>query len=324
MADAKRTRLDTSRKLNRRLHLREIKDDRDSQSETVGADLRAARLRMGYDLASVGEALHIKVVNLRAIEEGDFETLPGATYALGFVRSYANFVGLGPDECIRRFKAEMTKRSDVTFNDLTRSDEEAFPIQSVLIVAGVILLAALGWYVASLALRSEPNVIVDAGTAVPDVAQPVSEPTTRPTADPVLISGEVSAPTRTIGSEPGTFAPIPLPEGEGIPQGTAWGTENHDGHIRLRAREDVWLRLESNERVLFERSLAAGDSYQPPNETEVIVVTRNAGALDLFVDGTYFGPIGKSGAMVAGLVLRPDELLQAIEDAKIAAETEVE
>src|SRR5210317_1596773 len=87
-----------------RLHLREIKGDDEFQNETVGADLRAARLRLGQDLGTVGEAIRIKVDHLRAIEESDLEALPGTTYALGFVRSYAEYVGLGADECIRRFK----------------------------------------------------------------------------------------------------------------------------------------------------------------------------------------------------------------------------
>src|SRR5215475_10236539 len=78
----------------RRIHLREISGDADQPLETVGQDLRAARLRRGDDLATVSRALKIRKDHLEAIEEDKLENLPGKNYALGFVRSYADYLGL--------------------------------------------------------------------------------------------------------------------------------------------------------------------------------------------------------------------------------------
>ena len=73
----------------RRIHLREISGDSDTPLDTVGQELRAARLRRGDDLATVSRALKIRKDHLEAVEEDDIESLPGKTYAIGFVRSYA-------------------------------------------------------------------------------------------------------------------------------------------------------------------------------------------------------------------------------------------
>ena len=78
----------------RRIHLREISGDSESPLETVGQDLRAARLRRGDEIAQVSRALKIRKDHLEALEEDRLEDLPGKTYAIGFVRSYACHLGL--------------------------------------------------------------------------------------------------------------------------------------------------------------------------------------------------------------------------------------
>src|ERR1700761_9255675 len=90
----------------RRLHLREISGDSESPLETVGQDLRAARLRRGDDLATVSKALKIRKDHLEAVEEDRLEALPGRTYAVGFVRTYADYLGLDAIQSVERYKAE--------------------------------------------------------------------------------------------------------------------------------------------------------------------------------------------------------------------------
>src|ERR1700748_1227444 len=82
----------------RRIHLREISGDSECPLQTVGQDLRAARLRRGDEIAQVSRALKIRKDHLEALEEDRLEDLPGKNYALGFVRSYARHLGLGPDQ----------------------------------------------------------------------------------------------------------------------------------------------------------------------------------------------------------------------------------
>ena len=97
----------------KRIHLREISGDADAPLETVGQDLRAARLRRGDDLATVSRALKIRRDHLEALEEDRFEALPGRAYAVGFVRSYADYLGLDPLQCVERFKGEIAGRNEV-------------------------------------------------------------------------------------------------------------------------------------------------------------------------------------------------------------------
>jgi len=75
-------------------------------NDSVGATLKAARLARGIEVDVVSQTIHIRPSQLKAIEANDIESLPGMTYAVGFVRSYANFLGLNGAEIVHRFKAE--------------------------------------------------------------------------------------------------------------------------------------------------------------------------------------------------------------------------
>lgn len=73
----------------------------------IGADLRAARQREALNLADVAARLRIGQPYLQAMEEGRFEDLPGRTYAVGFLRTYANFIGLDGERFIERYRDEV-------------------------------------------------------------------------------------------------------------------------------------------------------------------------------------------------------------------------
>lgn len=75
-------------------------------SFSVGATLRDGRERLGYDLPLVSNKLRIRQAFLLALEDGRYKDLPGGTYAIGFLRTYAEFLGLDGEEMVRRFRQE--------------------------------------------------------------------------------------------------------------------------------------------------------------------------------------------------------------------------
>ncbi|MHA1568726.1 MAG: helix-turn-helix domain-containing protein, partial [Alphaproteobacteria bacterium] len=117
----------------------------------VAATLRKARMASGQDLREVADRLRIRRIYLQAIEEGRFADLPGPAYAVGFVRTLADHLGLDAEEIVRRFKEEVAevsdldKRTDLTFPEPV--SEGRAPTVPILLIA-VLLAAAVygGWY----------------------------------------------------------------------------------------------------------------------------------------------------------------------------------
>ncbi|MGB0625088.1 MAG: RodZ domain-containing protein [Alphaproteobacteria bacterium] len=117
-------------------------------ADHVGSFLREARENAGSTVADIARNLRIRRVYLEAIEDGRFDELPGATYAIGFVRSYAAYLGLDAPVLVERFKEEASgiqAPQDLDFP--TPVPEGRFP--GGLLVTICLLLAGAafgGWY----------------------------------------------------------------------------------------------------------------------------------------------------------------------------------
>src|ERR1700712_2568166 len=129
----------------RRIHLREISGDNESPLETVGSDLRAARLRRGDEIAQVSRALKIRKDHLEALEEDRLEDLPGKTYAIGFIRSYARHLGLDSNLYVQRFKQDISGRPEEQSREPApiHQDEGRRLPQGWRIIAGVVVILLL-------------------------------------------------------------------------------------------------------------------------------------------------------------------------------------
>src|SRR5258708_6772467 len=89
--------------------------DEDSQSvrraATIGELLRQTREQYDTSIEQIGAALRIRPVFLQAIEDNQYDRLPGPVYAVGFVRTYADYLGLDGAAIAHRFKSEAAGRS---------------------------------------------------------------------------------------------------------------------------------------------------------------------------------------------------------------------
>ncbi len=72
----------------------------------AGERLYQERVRKGYTLEEVSKATKIRFSFLSSIEKGEYKKLPSGTYAHGFVRNYAQFLGLPEHELLALFKRE--------------------------------------------------------------------------------------------------------------------------------------------------------------------------------------------------------------------------
>jgi cytoskeletal protein RodZ len=115
---------------------------------SVGDVLRTRRLALDIDINEAAAALKIKAAYLAAIEEGRPDQLPGATYAVGFVRSYSELVGLDSTALLRQFKLEcagLSAKPDLAFPMPLR--EGSLPTGRVLILAIIFASCGYGaWY----------------------------------------------------------------------------------------------------------------------------------------------------------------------------------
>jgi len=175
----------------------------------IGADLRAARLRLGYELTEIAERLNIKCSNLEAIEQGRFSALPGPAYASGFLRSFAVFVGMDGELALKRFREEVEAPKPGPLIFPTPTPEGRMPsgrtILLALLAAGVVYSF---WGNTNRNDQPRPLVVAE----VPERLAPLAKTEAPPPLPPAPVPAEASNAAAVPAVEP-----APTPEASPAP-----------------------------------------------------------------------------------------------------------
>ncbi|NMO96232.1 helix-turn-helix domain-containing protein [Paenibacillus lemnae] len=208
----------------------------------LGQQLREARLQKGMSLDDVQEMTKIRKRYLEAIEAGDYKVLPGSFYVRAFIKTYAEAVGLNPDELLEGHKQDVPKpvtestMEPVIQKRASRSSSERNTswLPTALMWIFPILIIAVIYYYAVMFNNNDPNE----GIADPPASQeqPVGQSPgenegegegggQQPAEDPA--EGEEPAGTE----DPGSDEPVSNPEdnpGEGTGQDGENGEDGGD------------------------------------------------------------------------------------------------
>ncbi|HEU4449607.1 MAG TPA: RodZ domain-containing protein [Gaiellaceae bacterium] len=112
----------------------------------IGNSLREARLRQGLEFPRVEAETKIRGKYIRALEEERFEVLPGETYVKGFLRTYADYLGLDGQLYVDEFNSRFTTEEEVMAAPATVRRRRRRPVESNLVVvalAGIVAVTVL-------------------------------------------------------------------------------------------------------------------------------------------------------------------------------------
>jgi cytoskeleton protein RodZ len=282
----------------RRLHLREISDDSDAPLETVGQDLRKARQRKGEDLAQISSVLKIRKDYLDALEESKFEAIPGRAYIIGFIRTYAQYLGLDPNECIDRVKREIAGRGDGREGNVEVSSprERKLPPGGKWLAIFLLIAVFYGAYYLFVGVNR--------------MASPTVAPVPARLAAQAGLASNDLRPAEAPAAAPAAAQQAAAPKAPPLPPGLRYGTQNTGSRLTLVAHRPTRVLIQGpNNTLLLNRLLQPGDSYLAPNMSGVTLSTPDAGALELILDGGSLGYAGKDGVVAEGLSLNPQDVI---------------
>jgi cytoskeleton protein RodZ len=112
--------------------------------------------------------------------------------------------------------------------------------------------------------------------------------------------------------------PPPIPQGnqtaalsgagEYVPQ--VFGANNEGSRVIIEAKLESWVQVRGRSgETLLTRILRVGDKYLVPDRPNLLMMTGNAAALRIMVDGEEIGPLGPPGAILRDVALEPSQLL---------------
>ena len=278
----------------------------------VGAELQAARERLGWNLPEIAASLRIRLPYLHAIEDGRIADLPGNAYAVGFVRTYATALGLDAEEVARRFRAEA--------QEVNRKTELSFPapvpqrgVPAMAVVLLGILIAGgayVGWYRYSgnAEPAHEQTALVPERLAAMAPAVQTQSPQVAsilPSVKPPVVGTPVPATPA-----PPPPVPVPLPVPVAIaPPAPLPAAPPVATHLVLHAKAGGWVQIrEKQGQVLLNRVLHTGESWPVPMKPNLVLTTSNAGGMELLIDGNPAPALGAPNGFVKDVSLEPDAL----------------
>lgn len=132
----------------------------DANQPTVGERLRQAREIAGLSVAEVAAKQHLRPVIISAIESGDYRKIDSELFLKGYVRAYANHVGVDPESVVRQLDRELEplreeRQARVEANPLVNIERRKRRKRQIAkIVVTLLALAAL-FYAGTLYLASQ-------------------------------------------------------------------------------------------------------------------------------------------------------------------------
>lgn len=154
----------------------------------IGTSLREARLRQGIELPRVEADTKIRAKYLRALEEERFEVLPAETYVKGFLRTYAEYLGLDGQLYVDEFNSRFARSEEpLAAPSSTPQRTRSRPVESnfvVVALAGIVavtILVVVAWRVGS---GDNPNTGAFIGTQPIGEAPATTAETTPPPTPP--------------------------------------------------------------------------------------------------------------------------------------------
>ncbi|TFG64294.1 MAG: hypothetical protein E4H36_03380 [Spirochaetales bacterium] len=110
--------------------------------ESIGEKLKTAREQAGFNLDQIARDTNISKHFLQALEDEDFSSFAGETYIIGFLRTYAEYLGLSPEELITLYRNFKIQEQPIPLNELLDKGEKK-PV-GLLIAVIAVVVAGLG------------------------------------------------------------------------------------------------------------------------------------------------------------------------------------
>ena len=261
--------------------------------ESIGQRLSQARGRLGVSLAEAERSTRIRSQHLAALERDDFGSLPSSVQARGFLKNYADYLGLDTARLMQEYAEAPSTRRPAANRAMARPSEVRVRprgwLSPDLLVAGTIALGTLallvwggGRLMASLRAAATPAeqssaFLIPTGTATPTA--PVAPVASSEAALPVVA---VEAPSATP-----TLPALNLPGG-GV-------------SVRLLVVQRAWVRVLADGQERYQGRVEPGAVIDLSGDRLVEVTTGNAGGLRLTLNGVDLGLMGGLDEVVTRL-----------------------
>ncbi|KLU62119.1 hypothetical protein CEB3_c14820 [Peptococcaceae bacterium CEB3] len=264
-----------------------------------GNILRTARESKGWTLPETEEATKIRVRYLQALEEENYAILPGAAYSKGFLRTYANHLGLDPEEIIGLYKMSAQPQTPPALEG-PLTPLKSRPVWFRPAVAGVMALLAIVLVIGISQWTRNPGPSANSGYTPSALPSPPKPQKPAKKTNPPASQGKPSGTAQAGGTVAGGTAPSTTGQGT-----TSAATTPTSGvTAKLVFTQDVWIEFNVDGQAPVQQYFHAGTTKEITATDKIDLMTvGNAGGLSITVNGKAVPSLGGNGQVVNSIIL---------------------
>jgi cytoskeletal protein RodZ len=269
----------------------------------LGASFKQARQAKGISLDQIATETRISSRFLAAIESEEFHLLPGGIFNRGFIRAFAEKVGLDPDQAVAEYErlAEVRPPEAVP---VARPEPEKRRSQRLYPVAvGALLLLIIVFYIVT---RESGQTAQTANPPTPPPAA-ATNPATPP---PVPAPDSTANPAPPVALTPPPAAPEPAPATQSLPAAAppTASTAAQAITIQLEAQQESWIKVVSDGTSVDPGEvLAPGTTRKFTAQNSMQISVGNAGGIVMKLNDKPMKPVGGNG-QVRTIKITPDTI----------------
>jgi cytoskeleton protein RodZ len=298
--------------------MKELTSIQIEQLQQIGNYLQQVREVQAVSLEKVAQETYIPLRLLEAIEVGAGSRLPEPVYIKGFIRRYADALGLDGQEIADAFDLEPSPASPVPVDARAATAEPISPslvsshiqphektgrakspilvyalsgIAAVGVVGAIALGIANSWQSNSAQLTKAPVVATQNSTLTPPAPAATSgnvspNPNSAKSSSPPAADATTQAPTLPNPAKPATGAPL---------------------QVDISLTDRSWMQVVADGKTIFEDTLVKGEQRTWTAKNNLLIRAGNAGAVVASLNQGQAKPLGRLGAVVDAKFSRSDD-----------------
>ena len=261
-----------------------INRDQIERLAALGSALKERRQQQGMTLEEVVNRTHIQPRLLRAIEAGNLSELPEAVYVQGFIRQYANAIGLNGVEFASQFPTSFTQMAAPSPFWLSLPGAQLRPVHlyAIYLVLMVSAVSTLSYVINRSSTSTQLAALENLQRSLPNSSAPIG---------PTL-------PMPTLGAITNVNSPLPI---------------NKPVRVGLKFTSQSWIRVMVDGKVDFEGVLPEGSQRTWTAAKQVVLRAGDAGGIMVSFNDSQSKPMGEPGS-VEEVAFPPERRLANLPD----------
>ncbi|MBP3687151.1 MAG: DUF4115 domain-containing protein [Alphaproteobacteria bacterium] len=258
--------------------------------DDIGTILKSSRLKSKKSLEEISSELCIRKIYLTALEESNYEVLPPIPYGIGYVRTYARYLGLSPERAVKLYKTAALAVEEQKNGEEVVETPEVNKSGSWHILVGILALAAIyggwSWYMSQTAPKTNEETVIAITTPENEtiVSDEINseEKTALKQEDTVVEENNVLTAGEEITQ---TVVDVEAPVEQNIEPVVEEAPVVIQNNVVLEFTGETWVELKDKNKVYFQGVFHNGDKKEIEYTDNLFLSVGRPGNVKVFIKG---------------------------------------